>query len=60
MSVTGLPSQDELLMLGSPLAYDMFKNLYVAEYKIDIGFLVGDQNASLVDLLEKCLKFNPS
>ena len=59
MSVTGLPSQDELLLLGSPLAYEMFKNLYVAEYKIDIGFLVGAQNASLVDLLEKCLKFDP-
>lgn len=59
MSVTGMPSKEELLLLGSPLEYDMFKNLYVAEYKIDIAILVGDQNASLVDLLEKCLKFNP-
>lgn len=56
---TGLPSEEELARLGSPLTMGMFESMYVKENHRNAEDLVKSDDKLLLDLIQKVLVFDP-
>ena len=60
LEITGMPTEQELAELESPLTFGMFKTLYIKEHRRDLQQIIGTTDLNLMDLVKKCLVFDPS
>ena len=60
LELTGLPTEQELAELESPLTLSMFSALFVKEHKRDFQSVLNTTDLNLIDLVKKCMVFDPA
>ena len=55
-----MPTEQELAELESPLTFGMFQTLYIKEHRRDLQQILGTKDLNLMDLVKKCLVFDPN